>query len=157
LKGEKRVNVNSLQELVGHNDFNSCFGCGSENTHGLKLKSYWNGKEGICRWRAEPHHKGFEGLLNGGIIATLIDCHSFWTGLAASYHKAGIPFGAGEPMKMVTRSMTVKYLHAIPVDAEIELRAYLSRIGKRSRVVVCSVNIDGKEHARGEVTFVLVV
>ncbi len=73
----------SLQEVWTSNDYSSCFGCGPENTHGLKMQSFWNGKKGICWWRAEPQHKGIKGLFNGGIIATLIDCHSFWTGLAA--------------------------------------------------------------------------
>jgi len=146
----------SLQEIWASNDYSSCFGCGPENTHGLKIQSFWNGKEGVCRWRAEPHHKGIKSLLNGGIIATLIDCHSFWTGLAALCQREEIPLGKGVPMKMVTGSMTVTYIHPIPIDAEIELKAHLAKIGKRSRVVACSVSVDGKEHTRGEVTLVLV-
>jgi acyl-coenzyme A thioesterase PaaI-like protein len=146
----------SLQEIWASNDYSGCFGCGPENSHGLKIQSFWNGKEGMCRWKAEPHHKGITGILNGGIIATLIDCHSFWTGLAALCQREGISLGKGTPMKMVTGAMTVTYIHTIPVDAEIELKAHLAKIGKRSRVVVCSVSVDGKEHTRGEVTLVLV-
>jgi hypothetical protein len=146
----------SLQEVWTSNDYSSCFGCGPENTYGLKMQSFWNGKEGICRWRAEPQHKGIKGLFNGGIIATLIDCHSFWTGLAALCQREEIPFGKGALMKMVTAAMTITYIHHISIDAEIELKAHLAEIGKRSRVVVCAVSVDGKEHTRGEVTLVLV-
>jgi len=146
----------SLQELWSSNDYSSCFGCGPENLHGLRIQSFWDGKEGVCRWRAEPHHKGINGFLNGGIIATLIDCHSFWTGLAALCQQEGTPLGKGEPRKMLTGAMTIKYLHPISVDAEIELRAHLSTIGKRSRVVACSLTVAGKECAHGEVTLVLV-
>jgi hypothetical protein len=59
-------------------------------------------------------------------------------------------------MKMVTAAMMITYIHPIPIDAEIELKAHLAKIGKRSRVVVCAVSVDGKEHTRGEVTLVLV-
>ena len=148
--------VKSLQEMWAPNTYSACFGCGPENRHGLKIKSFWNGNEGVCRWKAKPHHRGLTGLLNGGIIAALIDCHSFWTGLAALCQREGISFGKGEPMKMVTGTMTITYLAPIPVDAEIELRAHLAKIGKRSRVVACSVRVKGKEHARGEVAMVLV-
>ena len=48
--------------------------------------------------------------------------------------------------------MTITYIPPIPIDAEIELKAHLAKIGKRSRVVACSVSVDGKEHTRGEVT-----
>lgn len=150
------MDVQSLQELWTFNDYSDCFGCGPENTHGLKIKSFWRGGEGVCRWRAEPHHKGIKGILHGGIIATLIDCHSFWTGLAALCQREGIPFGKGEPPKMVTGAMKVKYLYPIPIDAEIELKAHPTKIGKRSQVVVCSVTVDGKEHVQGEVILVAI-
>jgi len=150
------MDVKPLQELWASNDYSGCFGCGEENTHGLRIKSFWDGREGVCRWKADPYHKGITGILNGGIIATLIDCHSFWTGLAALCEREGIPFGKGEPMKMVTGAMTVTYFQPIPVDVEIELKAHLTKIGKRSREVVCLVNVDGKEYARGDVTLVLV-
>ncbi len=146
----------SLQEIWTTKDYRCCFGCGPENNFGLKIKSFWNGKEGICRWQAKPYHKGIQGILNGGIIATLIDCHSFWTGLAAIYQDQGIPFGEGEPIKMVTGAMAIRYLQPIPVDAEVELKARLTKIGGRSRVVHCSVNVGGKEYAQGEVTLVVV-
>ena len=145
-----------IQELWSSNDYSSCFGCGPENIHGLRIQSFWDGKEGMCRWRAESHHRGIKGFLNGGIIATLIDCHSFWTGLAALCQKEGIPLGKGTPMKMVTAAMTITYIYPISVDAEIELKAHLTKIGKRSRVVACSVTVEGKECAHGKVTLVLV-
>jgi len=146
----------SLQEIWKAKDYCCCFGCGPENIYGLKIRSFWNGKEGVCRWQAKPYHNGIQGILNGGIIATLIDCHSFWTGLAAMYQDQGISFGKGELIKMVTGSITVRYLRPIPVEAEVELKARLIKIGGRSRVVACSVNVAGKEHAQGEVTLVLV-
>lgn len=30
-------------------------------------------------WKADAHHEAFPGMLNGGIIGALLDCHSNWT------------------------------------------------------------------------------
>lgn len=58
---------------------NACFGCGPANTHGLQLKSIV-GEAGLsASWRAQPFHEAFPGILNGGIIGALLDCHSNWT------------------------------------------------------------------------------
>mgnify|MGYP000477620052 CR=1 FL=1 len=32
----------------------------------------------ICEWESENHHEAFPGMLNGGIIGSLLDCHSNW-------------------------------------------------------------------------------
>ena len=75
----------------------------------------------MCRWKAQPHHNGINGRLNGGIAASLMDCHSFWTALAATYHNEGRQFGEGKPIKMVTGSLTVRYIHSIPIDDSVDL------------------------------------
>jgi acyl-coenzyme A thioesterase PaaI-like protein len=58
---------------------NSCFGCGPANAKGLRIKSQAAGDEVTCDWQPEPHHEAFPGVLNGGIIGVLFDCHSNWT------------------------------------------------------------------------------
>jgi acyl-coenzyme A thioesterase PaaI-like protein len=60
-----------------------CFGCGPANEHGLRIKSFVDGDDFVCRFAPEPYHHAFPGVLNGGIIGTLLDCHSNW---AASIH-----------------------------------------------------------------------
>ena len=56
-----------------------CFGCGPRNDQGLRIKSIVRGDDVVARWRAAKHHEVFEGVLSGGIIGTLLDCHSNWT------------------------------------------------------------------------------
>lgn len=136
------------------NDYGSCFGCGPENRSGLRIKSYWNGSECRCRWIAAPEHCGVIGIMNGGLTATIIDCHSFWTALAATYQEEGRAFGEGSPFQFLTGSLQVRYLHPIVVGEELELRARIARSGSRSRVVACSVFLDQMECARAEVTVV---
>jgi len=62
---------------------NQCFGCGAANPKGLGLESFPTAEspdaEVVAQWSPEPHHAAFENILNGGIIGTLLDCHSTWT------------------------------------------------------------------------------
>ena len=60
-----------------------CFGCGPANEKGLRIKSRPEGDDVVCDWTPEPHHEAFSGVLNGGIIGVLFDCHSNWT---AAHH-----------------------------------------------------------------------
>ena len=136
-------------------DYSLCFGCGPDNSEGLRIKSFWNGEECVCMWHSDSHHHGIKGVLNGGIIATLVDCHSFWTALAAFYHSQGRKFGEGNPVRMVSGALSLKYLHPIPGNAALELRAHLAKAGNRSRLVTCSVIVNGNECVQGEVTLVL--
>ena len=57
---------------------NACFGCGPANDKGLRIKSRVEGEELVADWTPEPHHAGFPGSLNGGIVGALFDCHSNW-------------------------------------------------------------------------------
>src|SRR4026207_2341760 len=72
-----------------------CHGCGAANEKGLRLKSYWDGDEAVANGCAEPHHcGGTRENLNGGIIASLIDCHSLNLAIAHAYRVAGPPIGS---------------------------------------------------------------
>lgn len=96
-----------------------CFGCGPANEKGLKIKSFVSGDEYVAEFYAEPHHQAFPGVLNGGIIGALLDCHSNW---AAAHHlmkKAG----ADVPPCTVTADFSVKLLRPTPVDGPITLKA----------------------------------
>jgi acyl-coenzyme A thioesterase PaaI-like protein len=108
----------SLQETYAPNGI--CFGCGAANEKGLRIRSFpdENG-EVACEWRAEPHHQAFPGMLNGGIIGALLDCHSNWT---AAYHLMK-QNGKDAPDCTVTANYSVKLLRPTPFDATIYLKA----------------------------------
>src|SRR5947209_3049938 len=107
----------SLQQTYSPNGI--CFGCGPANDKGLRINSFPEGDEVVAIWHAEPHHQAFPGVLNGGIIGALLDCHSNWT---AAYH---LMKNAGEthPPCTVTAEFHVKLLRPTPSDGEITLRA----------------------------------
>ena len=109
----------SLQETYAPNGV--CFGCGVANEKGLRIRSFpnENGEEVIAEWRAEPHHEAFPGMLNGGIIGALLDCHSNWT---AAYYLMK-QSGKDEPDCTVTADFHVKLRRPTPSDALIKLKA----------------------------------
>ena len=71
----------SLQEKYAPN--NACWGCGPANPDGLHIRSFPNNGEVVAEWKPEKKYEAFPGVLNGGVIGTLLDCHCNWT---AAYH-----------------------------------------------------------------------
>lgn len=127
-----------------------CYGCGRLNEFGLQIKSYWDGEEAVCRFRPEPYHTAIAGYVYGGLLASLIDCHSTGTAAAASYDAEGRPPGSDPPLRFVTGSLHVDYLRPTPIDAELEVRAWVKELKGRKVVVHSSLYANGEETVRGE-------
>jgi acyl-coenzyme A thioesterase PaaI-like protein len=129
-----------------------CYGCGSLNPHGLQIKSFWAGDEVVCAWRAQPHHIGYPGILYGGILAAIVDCHALWTATAFAYRAAGVEFGGAEGgFGFVTASLKVDYRRPVPVDRPLELRARVTESTGKKSFVACTVICDGATSAEAEV------
>lgn len=107
----------SVQEIYSPGGI--CFGCGPANEKGLHIRSFEEGDELVAEWHAEPHHQAFPGVLNGGIIGALLDCHSNW---AAAVHLMKKRGEDAAPCT-VTAEFHVKLLRPTPVDGPISLRA----------------------------------
>ncbi len=136
---------------------NYCWGCGSDNEHGLKIKSYWSGDEAVCRWLPRSYHAaGPRHVLNGGIVATVIDCHSVCTAIAAAYRAQGQAIGTEPLIWYATGSLQVTYLRPAPLDRPLELRARVKETKERKTVVTCSVFAGEIECATGEVVAIRV-
>ncbi len=125
-----------------------CWGCGKNNEHGLQLKSFWEDEETVAVWEPEKHHMAFPGILNGGIIATLIDCHGTGTANAVA-HKA-----AGETeihFMHVTSQISVKYLRPTPLDKPVTLRARVAEMKEDKIKVACDLYSGDVKCAIGDV------
>jgi len=129
-----------------------CYGCGSDNEKGLQIKSAWDGDEAVCIWQAEPHHcGGSKDIVNGGIIASLIDCHSLNLAIARAYQDEGRPIGSVPRISYVTRSLNVSYLRPAPIDRPLRLRAKITKVEGRKAWVRCTLSAEGELCATGEV------
>jgi uncharacterized protein (TIGR00369 family) len=58
-----------------------CLVCGRDNDFGLKLSLFVAPETGVVTvdFAAEPQHIGFEGIVHGGLIATVIDEAMVWS------------------------------------------------------------------------------
>ena len=129
-----------------------CHGCGPANEKGLRLKSYWEGEEAVASWRAEPHHcGGTRENLNGGVIASLIDCHSLNLAIAAAYRAEKRPIGSMPRIGYVTANMNVSFLKPTPLKEAIQLRARIMKLEGRKAWVNCTLSAAGEICATGEV------
>jgi len=111
------MNDPSVQER--HAPANACFGCGPANAWGLRIRSFETPEGFLAVWTPEPHHEAFPGVLNGGIIGTLLDCHSNWCAAMHLMEKTG----ADAPPCTVTAEFAVKLLRPTPSTGPLTLRA----------------------------------
>ncbi len=98
---------------------NTCFGCGPSNPKGLRIRSFPDDDEMIAEWTPESHHEAFPGVLNGGIIGSLLDCHCNW---AAAWYLMN-QTGSDTPPCTVTADYSIKLLRPTPTDQPLQLRA----------------------------------
>jgi acyl-coenzyme A thioesterase PaaI-like protein len=135
-----------------------CFGCGSLNEQGLQIKSHWVGAELVCRWSPRPHHIGYPGIVCGGVIAALVDCHCIWTALATACRDEGLPLAdtSPPPFAFVTGQLQVSYWKPASIDRPLELQANVADKGERRVQVACRVMQDGIECAKADVVAVRV-
>ena len=100
---------------------NACFGCGPANDKGLHVRSFVQGEEVVATWQAKEFHQAFPGMLNGGIIGSLLDCHCNWT---AAWHLM-VSNQLTSPPCTVTADYSIKLLRPTPLDGVIHLRAWV--------------------------------
>ena len=109
-----------------------CFGCGPANSKGLQIKSYAKGEEVVANWQPEKHHEAFPGMLNGGIIGALLDCHCNWTAAWALKNQLQLE---SVPCT-VTAEYSIKLLRPTPTSGPVSLKARAVEIISNDRAWV---------------------
>ncbi len=133
-----------------------CWGCGTDNRKGLQIKSFWDGDDGVCTWQPGPEHIAGEGYLNGGIMATLLDCHMACTAVAAIYRAENRALDSDPTVWALTATMTVDYLAPTPIAGPILLRARVVELAEKKVLMAATARVGQVETARGEGVFVRV-
>jgi len=135
-------------------DVSCCYGCGRLNEFGLQIKSYWDGDEAVCTFTPRPYHTAIPGFVYGGLIASLIDCHSTGTAAAAAYRAENRDMDTEPHFRYVTASLKVDYLKPTPIDGDLMVRATVEEISGRKVVVRSALYAGDVICARGEVVVV---
>jgi len=131
---------------------NHCFGCGPANPKGLRIRSFEDGDILRAEWTPEPHHEAFDGMLNGGIIGTLMDCHSNW---AAALHLMKEK-GLQSPPCTVTAEFHVKLQKVTPSGGPVRLAARVVESEGDRATVVAELEAAGRTTAICRGVFVAV-
>jgi acyl-coenzyme A thioesterase PaaI-like protein len=129
-----------------------CFGCGPANPKGLRIQSRWEGDAYVMEYTPQEHHQAFPGVVNGGILGTLLDCHSNWCA-ATSLMKA---HGWDKPQCTVTADFHVKLRRPTPAGKPLRLEAKAVSIDGDRATIHCDLLCDGKVTATCDGTFVAV-
>jgi len=144
------MNNKAIQDQYPEN-YSHCYGCGRLNEDGLQIKTYWDGKESICSFKPHDNHTSMPKFVYGGLIASVIDCHSTATAAAATYQAEGRDFGSEPPIRFVTASLHVDYIKPTPIEGPLDLRSHIKEASGRRVTIVTELYVKGTLCAKGEV------
>ena len=134
-------------------DFAWCYGCGRLNQDGHQFKTRLVGEETRTEFVPEDKHTALPGFVYGGLIASVVDCHS--TGSAAIFAlvAAGEEIGSSEAPRFVTAHLDVDYLKPTPL-APFHVTGTMVEIGERKVAVDSEVVSEGIVTAKGHAVLV---
>ncbi len=118
-----------------------CFACSKINPIGLKLVFEHDGD--VCRTHfvAGPEHQGWDGVMHGGLVATMLD-----EIMAQWLWKRGI--------KIMTAEMTARYSKAVPIGEKITVEGQMvSQRGRLVEMAAQAILPDGSVAARATAKF----
>jgi acyl-coenzyme A thioesterase PaaI-like protein len=119
----------SLQDTYGPDTI--CFGCGPANEKGLRIKSFVEGETVVATFNPLPEHQAFPGVVNGGIIGSLFDCHMNWTAADAIMNAGGLD---NLPVT-VTADFHVRLRRPTPYPVTLHLSAWAANVeGNRAEI-----------------------
>jgi len=126
-----------------------CFGCGRLNAQGYRLRSVWAGETSEARFTPQPYHISIPGWVNGGLIASLVDCHGTGTAAAAAYRAEGREMDSLPAHRFVTASLRVDYLRPTPLGPELLLEGRVRSVSGRKVIVDITISVAGEVTVRG--------
>ncbi len=149
------VDEKAFQDYYPDN-YSHCYGCGRLNQDGMHLKSYWDKEETVCHYTPKSYHSGgLPGNIYGGLIASLIDCHSAASATAAKMREENYTADDERPVpRFVTASLKVDYLKPTPMGTVLEIRGRIKEIKSRKVIVSTTLFAEGEIRAKGEVVMV---
>jgi uncharacterized protein (TIGR00369 family) len=124
------------------NAHQNCFLCGAKNPSSLGLSfSKTNDGSVFASCLASEAHQGYDGILHGGMVASLLD--------AAMTHCLFL-----QNIKAVTAELSVRYLHPVPCGSSVMLYAHLAYKRPPFYRLEAELTVEDKISARSEAKFI---
>lgn len=132
---------------------NACFGCGPDNPEGFQIKSYpADGGGLVAELVIDERFQGPSGIVNGGLLAVPMDCHSTWTAMVAFTDNAG----SDELVHAVTANYRMRLRRPTPVGVAVRLRSFPGWLDGRRTSVRTTATVDGDVTAEFDGVFAVV-
>ena len=144
------MNKKAVQDMYAPNSI--CFGCGPANKEGLRIKSYRTDDGLEMEFECEEKHQAFPGVINGGIIGALLDCHGNWTAAMAIMDRNKLD----APQCTVTAQYEVKLKRPTPFGPKLKLNSRVLALQEDRAEVIIELKANGKTCAPGRGLFVAV-
>ena len=144
------INKKSVQEKYAQ--ISICYGCGPLNKNGLQIKSY-RSETGLDLWYdPKAEHQAFPGVVNGGIIGTIFDCHGNWTAAISIFDnqkQSRFP-------STVTANFSVNLLRPTPFGETLYITGRIQNLSSNKAEVVMNLYAGELHCASGVGLFVAV-
>lgn len=134
-------------------DASHCYGCGRLNDDGIQIKTRLDSGSTVTEFEPWPSHTAFEGTVYGGLIASVIDCHSTGSAAIFALTEAGTEVGSVPSPRYVTAHLEVDFLAPTPLE-KMQVVGRLLEITDRKAIVESELLVDGKVTAKGSAVLV---
>ena len=146
----KKINKLSVQNEYAEKSI--CYGCGPANKKGLKIESY-RSEAGLDLWfDPKPEHQAFPGVINGGIIGCIFDCHGNWTAAVSMYDK----FDVNSFPSTVTANYNVNLLRPTPFGKTLHFTGKILTLTENRAEVEMNLYSEDNHCATGKGLFVAI-
>jgi acyl-coenzyme A thioesterase PaaI-like protein len=124
---------------------NFCFACGQDNPHGLRLQFQTaQTGESSTEWVPGSFTEGFQGIVHGGIISTVLD-----EAMSKAVAAAGLP--------ALTAELRVRLRHHVPPNRLVRVRGWINSRSKRLiKAEAAITGTEGTELAHAWASFLTV-
>lgn len=121
-----------------------CFACGGENLSGLRLRFMPAGNDEVeCEFVASSRFQGYRGVVQGGVVATLLD-----SAMTNVLLQRGIAARTAE--------MRIRFRHPVPVGRKVVVRGKLGSSRGRVHIVAARIIVGERVLAEAKATFMTV-
>lgn len=137
-------------------DFSWCYGCGRLNESGLHVRTGWDGDKTVAYYDPRENQLAIPGVVYGGAIASVVDCHGTGSASLALHRKNGHEPGSGvEPPRFITASLHVDFLKPTPHGVTLKIVGEVEEVHPKRFIVRSEVIANGEVCAKGEVVAVV--
>ncbi len=122
-----------------------CFGCSPANEFGLKM-DFYHADETVYSWLTVPPHLcGWNDLVHGGVISTILDEIMSWTAIYILQRF------------ILTKKMTVEFLKPLRMGTKLTVKGSIVEVLNEREAIVEGFIFDGQEklYARSKGNYAL--